>query len=148
MVAAGVVGPRAAAPAAPAAAPAEARRLLAIGGFVAAAAALVALHDPHAHGSYGFCPFHAVTGLWCPACGGLRATYDLAHLHLATAWGENALWVVAAPFVVVGWLVALFRRARGVPARPVPVWAQVAGLAVVVVFGVLRNLPAFAWLAP
>jgi hypothetical protein len=109
---------------------------------------LVALRDPHAAGSYGFCPFHAVTRLWCPACGGLRATYDLAHLHLASAWGENALWVAAAPLVVVGWLVCLVRRARGLPARAVPVWAQVAGLAVVLAFGVLRNLPAFSWVAP
>ena len=148
MSTAGVAGPRTTAPAAHAGVAAQARRLLGIGGFVVAATALVALHDPHAPGSYGFCPLHAVTGLWCPACGGLRATYDLAHLHLAAAWGENALWVVAAPFVVVGWLVALVRRARGLPARPVPVWAQVTGLAVVVVFGVLRNVPAFSWLAP
>ena len=104
------------------------RRPLVGGAWVAAATLLVALRDPHAAGSYGFCPLHAATGLWCPACGGLRATYDLAHLHLSTAWSENALWVAAAPLVVVGWLVALVRRARGLPTRPVPVWAQVTGL--------------------
>jgi len=124
------------------------RRPLVVGASVAAATALVALRDPHVAYSYGFCPLHAATGLYCPACGGLRATYDLAHLHLATAWSENALWVATIPMLVVGWIVAVVRRARGLPARPVPVWAQVAGLAVVVVFGVLRNLPAFAWLRP
>ena len=128
--------------------PSTVRRHLVVGASVAAAAALVALHDPHTPGAYGFCPFHALTGLWCPACGGLRATNDLAHLRLGAAWSENALWVVAAPAVVVGWLVVLARRARGLPPRPVPAWAQVAGLTLVVVFGVLRNLPAFAWLAP
>ena len=124
------------------------RRPLVVGASVVAATGLVALRDPHVPWSYGICPFHAVTGLWCPACGGLRATYDLAHLHLAAAWGENALWVVVVPLVVVGWLVTLVRRARGLPARQVPAWAAVAGLAVVVGFGVLRNLPGFAWLAP
>lgn len=124
------------------------RRPLVVGAWVAAATALVALRDPHVAWSYGACPLHAATGLWCPACGGLRATYDLAHLHLAAAWGENALWVAVAPLVVLGWLVTVVRRARGLPVRPLPVWAGAAGLAVVVAFGVLRNLPAFAWLAP
>ena len=50
--------------------------------------------------------------------------------------------------VVLGWLVVLVRRARGLPPRPVPAWIGWLGLAVVVAFGVLRNLPAFAWLAP
>lgn len=124
------------------------RRPLAAGAAVAVATALVALRDPHVVGSYGLCPLHAATGLWCPACGGLRATYDLAHLHLAAAWSENALWVAVVPLVVVGWLLALARRVRGLPARPAPPWAAVVGLAVVLVFGVMRNLPAFAWLAP
>ena len=124
------------------------RRPLVAGAVTAAATALVALRDPHAPGSYGLCPLHATTGLWCPACGGLRATHDLAHLHVATAWSENALWVAVVPLVVVGWLVVLIRRARGLPVCPVPAWAGVAGLAAVAAFGVLRNLPAFAWLAP
>jgi hypothetical protein len=117
-------------------------------GSIATATAVLALRDPHAAGSYGVCPFHAVTGLWCPTCGGLRSTYDLIHLHLAAAWGENALWVVAAPLLVVGWIVVQVRRARGLPVGRVPAWAQVAGLAVVLAFGVLRNLPPFGSLAP
>lgn len=124
------------------------RRPLVVGAWFAAGTALVALRDPHVAFSYGFCPLHTLTGLWCPACGGLRATYDLTHLHLAAAWGENALWVLVAPLVVLGWLVVLVRRARGLPPRPVPAWIGWLGLAVVVAFGVLRNLPAFAWLAP
>ena len=124
------------------------RPLLVAGGAVAAATVLVALRDPHTLGSYGFCPFHAITHLWCPTCGGLRATYDLAHLQLGAAWHDNALWVLAAPLVVLAWVVALVRRARGLPAATLPVWAQVVGLALVLAFGVLRNLPAFASLAP
>ncbi len=118
------------------------------GACVAAATIVVALRDPHAAGSYGLCPFHAVTHLWCPTCGGLRATYDLAHLQLAGAWHENALWVMAAPLVVLAWVTVLVRRTRGLPTAAPPVWAQVLGVAVVLGFGVLRNLPGFAWLAP
>ena len=99
-------------------------------------------------GSYGFCPLVALTGLYCPACGALRATHDLAHLDLAAAWASNPLWVALVPVLVVGWGVALVRRLRGTPERPLPVWLGWATLAVVVVFGVLRNVPAFAWMAP
>ena len=127
---------------------AGARGPLVAGAAAAAAAALVALRDPHETGSYGLCPLHTLTGLWCPACGGLRATYDLAHLHLATAWSENALWVAVLPFVVLGWLAAVVRRARGLPTRPPRAWATAVGLALVLAFGVLRNVPAFGWLAP
>ena len=38
--------------------------------------------------------FHAMTGLWCPGCGGLRAVHDLTHGHLVTALHENALVVL------------------------------------------------------
>lgn len=129
--------------------PRDGVRPLALAGLAAAAgAALVALRDPHVPGSYGVCPLAALTGLACPACGALRATHDLAHLHLAAAWSQNALWVALVPLLVAGWAVALVRRWRGAPARALPGWLGWAGLAVVVAFGVARNLPALAWLAP
>lgn len=113
-----------------------------------AGTALVALRDPHVPGSYGYCPLYLLTGLYCPACGALRATHDLAHLDLAGAWAANPLWVLVAPLVVVGWAVVVVRRLRGAAPRPLPVWAGWAALAVVAAFGVLRNVPALAWLAP
>ena len=114
-----------------------------------AATAVVAVHSPYAPGSYGYCPFHALTGLWCPMCGSLRATHDLARLDLAGAWGMNPLWVVLVPFVVGGWALWVLRSSQGrpMPSLPRAAWWLVAGL--VLVFGVLRNIPALApWLAP
>jgi hypothetical protein len=113
------------------------------------ATAAVAWHSPYAPGSYGFCPLHLLTGLWCPACGALRATHDLAHGDVASAWGMNPLWVVLAPTLVGGWCVWLVRRALGRPAPTVPVWTRWSLLGVALAFGVLRNVPALApWLAP
>ncbi|MPZ97381.1 MAG: DUF2752 domain-containing protein, partial [Propionibacteriales bacterium] len=43
------------------------------GAAVLAAVAVLHVRDPHASGSYGFCPWLALTGTYCPACGGLRA---------------------------------------------------------------------------
>jgi hypothetical protein len=113
------------------------------------ATVLVTVRDPHANGSYGVCPLYALTGVWCPACGGLRATHDLAHGDLAGAWSMNPLWVLAVPLVVVLWGRWVARSALGRRTEPAPAWLAWVVLAVVVGFGVLRNLPATApWLAP
>jgi len=110
-------------------------------GGVAAATVVLAVRDPHLPGSYGYCPLLALTGVACPACGGLRATYDLAHLDLASAWAANPLWVLLVPMLVAAWVVWLARAASGRPGPRVPVAAGWALLAVVVAFGVARNLP-------
>ncbi|WP_456788967.1 DUF2752 domain-containing protein [Cellulomonas sp. P5_C5] len=122
---------------------------LVTGGVVVLATALLAVRDPHVAGSYGVCPSFLLLGVWCPACGGLRATHDLATGDLAGAWSMNPLWVLAVPLVVVLWGRWVTRSARGVRAGPAPTWAAWLLLVVVVGFGVLRNVPALApWLAP
>ncbi|NCT89826.1 DUF2752 domain-containing protein [Cellulomonas sp. APG4] len=120
------------------------------GALVAGATAVLAVRSPYQDGSYGWCPVVAVTGAWCPACGGLRAVHDLTQGDVVSAWGMNAPVVALLPFVALGWamwLVAALRR------RPVPAWAPTwvawALLAGALVFTVLRNVPALApFLAP
>jgi hypothetical protein len=95
------------------------------------------------------CPLYALTGLYCPLCGGLRATHGLARLDLAEAWSHNPLWTVAAPLLVLTWASWVWRRWRGRPGRPVPAAAVVALVVVLVAFTVARNVPAWSpWLAP
>lgn len=119
---------------------------LTITGLGAGVAADVAFDPVRRH--VPFCPLHSITGLWCPLCGGLRATYELAHGRLAAAWHDNVLLVAAAP--LIGWwlLDQLWRTHRGRPARRLTRPAVLAIAAVMVVFTVLRNLPALAYLAP
>lgn len=109
--------------------------------------------SPYQTGRYPLCPTYALLGVYCPACGGLRATHDLAHLDLAAAWGMNPLVVLAVPVVLVGWVMWMRRAVRGAPGRRLPdavrrrSWSAVAAL--LVLFTVLRNVPALApWLAP
>jgi len=107
--------------------------------------------DPSRHAFYPQCLFHRSTGLLCPGCGSLRALHQLLHGHLATAFHSNALLVLSLP--LLGWwgVGCLLRKARHQPVTPsiAPVWLWTA-LVVVVVFGVLRNLPldTLAWLRP
>lgn len=115
----------------------------------AAAMAVVGAVDPDEPGRYPRCPVLALTGRYCPGCGGLRGTHALAHGDLAAALGSNALAVagiaaVAAALAV--WLVAAV-RGRPVPTRP-PRASGGALIAVAAAFTLLRNLPIGAALAP
>jgi len=109
---------------------------------------VVALRDPHVSGSYGYCPLYAATGWYCPACGCLRATHDLAHGDLASAWSANPVWVLTVPVLVGLWAWWSVRAARGRRGPSLPAWTAWAFFGVVVAFGVLRNLPGLAALAP
>lgn len=144
---------------------------VAVGALVSCAVLAVAVVDPHRPGSYGVCPLLVLTGLYCAGCGGLRATYDLAHGDLAGAWAMNPGWVLVAPLLVAAWAVWLARRWAGsppgqdavvgatagsaaaeapsVPASPARRWLPWLVLGAVLVYSALRNVPALApWLAP
>ena len=105
--------------------------------------------DPNEAGHYPTCPFLSLTGLACPGCGSLRAVHALAHGDVGAALGLNLLTVLAIVPLVVIWARWLVRSRSGVPRSTVAPAPVLWGLLVVVVaFGVLRNLPAFGWLAP
>jgi hypothetical protein len=107
------------------------------------------LRDPHASGSWGYCPI-SLLGFYCPGCGGLRAVNDLTHGDLAGAVSSNALLMLAMPFAVfllARWAVDAWQgRQRGLPTL-----SSWPGLSIVItlitVFTLVRNLPG-SWLAP
>jgi hypothetical protein len=105
--------------------------------------------DPTQHGFYPICLFHKLTGWNCPGCGGTRAAYQLLHGHPFNALQDNALFVLTLVALGLWSLRWLVRRMRHQPTTfNVPVKAWWGFLIGVVVFTVLRNVPAFAWLAP
>lgn len=118
----------------------------------AVAVATLALHlrDPHVTHSWGVCPLYAVTGIYCPGCGGLRGVNDLTNGHVGQAASSNLLMVVAIPFAAyffVRWVYGAWtaREVRAVPHLPQGAWICLAVLAAA--FTVARNLPG-SWLAP
>lgn len=121
-----------------------------VGGLGLGAAALLHVRDPHDSGSYGYCPFLSVTGLPCPGCGGLRAVNDLSRGDVGAALGSNVLAVVLVAVLAVGWLVWVVRRWRGQDVAMIQLSTRAAYVVVplIVAFGVLRNTPWGAWLAP
>lgn len=102
------------------------------------------VRDPHRHGSWGFCPFKAMTGWDCPFCGGLRATNDLTHGDLGGAWHGNALFVMSIPVLAGLWLLwvnlAWTGESKRLPERLRPlVWPVL--LTIAFAFAVYRNTP-------
>jgi hypothetical protein len=125
------------------------------GGLVGGLTIALHLRDPHSSGSWGYCPFYALTGLYCPGCGGLRAVNDLTNGDLVGAASSNLVLVALIPVVVVLWMRWTGRAWRSTPAGAgrerigVRVGVWVIALAVLLVaFTVLRNVPVGGWLAP
>ncbi len=96
------------------------------------------------------CPLRATTGLWCPLCGSTRALHQLFTGHVGAAFGYNPLTTFVAP--MLAWMVfaALVATFGGPTWRTLELSPRATRvlLVVLVVFGVLRNLPAFGALAP
>jgi len=97
------------------------------------------------------CIWNMCTGLYCPGCGGTRAARALLHLDIAKAFHYNAAFVVLLPGIAAyfGALAySYIRYGRDAITRKVPSRLLWCVLAAVLLFGVLRNLPWFAFLAP
>jgi hypothetical protein len=93
------------------------------------------------HNHVPLCPFHAITGWWCPFCGGLRAVDQLGHGHVAAACHDNALLVALLPLVAIYWIDWIFRASQGHDRRPIGRNACLVSVTLLVTFTVLRNLP-------
>lgn len=114
---------------------------------VAAAGLLQAVFNPFTQ-HIPLCAVKALTGLDCPGCGATRAVHALLEGDLLLALQSNAMLVLLLPAAIALFADWTLSRYRGRPMRLLPkpaVLAVLVGLALV--FGVVRNLPAFAFLA-
>jgi Protein of unknown function (DUF2752) len=95
------------------------------------------------------CPFHELTGLWCPACGSTRAAAALAHGDVVAVLRHNALFLPALGLVLWAWAASCVRTfapsdsaARSWARSP---WSLLRRpwwlLGIVVAFWIVRNVP-------
>lgn len=100
--------------------------------------------DPSASTLFPRCPFLSFTGYKCPGCGSQRAIHALLHGDVVAAFRQNAMFVIAIPWIALC-LFAESRRTRNpeLYARlnaPLLIWLF---LAMVLMWWLLRNI--FNW---
>lgn len=88
------------------------------------------------------CPFHTLTGLYCPGCGITRAATELLQLNVQTSFHYNRLIYVLIPLYGFYWLSQRYNKK--IAANVIMVFMTILTIA----FGILRNIPYFSWLAP
>ena len=114
-----------------------------------AGAVVLYCFNPATHSFYPICQFHRLTGWHCPGCGMTRALHALLHGHLHAAVRDNALLVGLILLGAVRGLQFGWNHWRGRPNGAFfPATLLWWLLAAAVVFAVLRNLPALAFLSP
>ncbi|MEA5596169.1 DUF2752 domain-containing protein [Rivularia sp. UHCC 0363] len=120
--------------------------------IIVLAAIILYYFNPAGSQLYPSSPFRALTGLYCPGCGSLRAIHQLLHGHFLAALDLNPLMVLATPYLIYSFIsytspVILGQKIPQVYVKPALIWLF---LKVVFAYWVLRNipLPPFNWLAP
>jgi hypothetical protein len=120
--------------------------------LLAASAVVLYLVDPATTRCFPPCPFHTLTGLYCPGCGSLRASHQLLHGRVGAAFGLNPLMVLAAPPLAYALLCRLADTVTSIrlPRPRMRAWWAWAVLVVILAFWILRNVPVapFRALAP
>ncbi len=106
---------------------------------LAALCALTYFFNPSTDKFFPPCPTNAVTDLYCPGCGTLRALHALTHGNIEEAISQNLMAVIFLPLLVI---MIFFPRPFAKPIVPFMV------LVIFVVFTILRNMEQFSCLAP
>lgn len=99
------------------------------------------------------CVFHKITGLYCPGCGITRCLNALLHLEFYQAFRYNALVVILLPFIIFYVILLLYNKVKkrsdnNFVQKEVPNYIWYIILIITLLFGVLRNISYFEWLAP
>lgn len=96
------------------------------------------------------CPFHLITGLYCPGCGATRMCLALLRLDFSAALHANVVLCLLLPFAAVMGVQMAVRYLRTGERNLSPLQKKmlIAAIVLLVLFGLLRNIPAFSFLQP
>lgn len=126
------------------------RWLAAMAGTAVAASAILLRQYAPASLHLPPCPFHALTGLYCPGCGSTRAIHHLLNFEFEAALRCNFLAVAMLPYLTALFGVKALRRFkvwRG-PELELPVNGVWCLTALVIAWWVVRNLPLACFAIP
>ena len=93
------------------------------------------------------CPIKEITGLYCPGCGITRMLQAILQLNFYQAFRYNPLLFISLPFFI-------FFTIEGIITKKDPLYNKIPNkilitiIIIFIIYGILRNLPLFDFLAP
>lgn len=94
-----------------------------------------------------FCPFHKFTGLYCPGCGVTRLLFSLIKLDFYQAFRYNPLVFILLILGLIYLIIkTILKKLNIYITIPNYIWCIL--IMIVIIYGILRNIPEFSWLAP
>ena len=94
------------------------------------------------------CLFHEITGLYCPGCGVTRLVFSLLKLDFYRAFRANPLifilLIISSIYLVIKFLLNKIWKIN----LTIPNYIYYIILVIVILFGILRNIPGFEFLIP
>ncbi len=97
---------------------------------------------------YLYCPFHEITGLYCPGCGVTRMIYSIFELNFYQAFRYNPLLFIFLPFIIIlliNSIYSKFKKEKSIYEK-IPNFVWSVFLVVLIIYWILRNI--FPFLAP
>lgn len=95
------------------------------------------------------CLFYKITGFYCPGCGVSRMCLALLKGDIKSAFYANQMIMICIPilfFIGIKYIIEIKKYGKiNKKQEGILLWCMVIGF---IIFGVLRNLPEFSYLAP
>lgn len=93
------------------------------------------------------CPIKKLTGLYCPGCGITRMLFAILQLDFYQAFRYNPLLFICLPFFIFFIIESLILKKEPLYNKiPTKIWIII--IIVFIIYGILRNIPFFDFLAP
>ena len=94
------------------------------------------------------CLFYEITGYYCPGCGITRLLFSFLKLDFYQAFRYNPLIFILIIITVIYWLVKFILKKFMNISIEIPNYVYYILLVIVIIFGILRNIPMFDFLSP
>lgn len=94
------------------------------------------------------CLFYEITGYYCPGCGITRVLFSLLKLDFYQAFRYNPLIFILIIITGIYWLVKFILKKFINISIAIPNYVYYILLVIVIIFGILRNIPMFDFLSP
>ncbi len=96
------------------------------------------------------CVFHEITGLHCPGCGVTRMIGSILKLDFYQAFRYNPLVFILSPFLIIYGIIKLYENMydKIIFNKKIEKVSIITIIILLVIFGILRNIEMFNFLAP